>query len=164
MAAPSPINIPLRSFEKGRQVSGDMMRMASQPFMALKVMLASVPPVTAQVTLPLRTIWNAWPMACVADAQADETATFDPAVHRDLARRRADHGSGDSQGMQPRGAFRIETAEVFIKGCMSARSSADDRGSSASKLAVQRKPRLAYCLPRSNDGELRNAVKKEDLR
>ena len=55
-------------------MSGDMMRMASQPFIAPKVMLASMPPVTAQVTLPLRTIWNAWPMACVADAQADETA------------------------------------------------------------------------------------------
>src|SRR5215510_742768 len=78
MAAPSPINIPLRSFEKGRHVSGDMMRMASQPFIAPKVMLASVPPVTAQVTLPLRTIWNAWPMACADDAQADETAKTGP--------------------------------------------------------------------------------------
>jgi hypothetical protein len=48
--------------------------------MALKVMLASVPPVTAQVTLPLRTIWNAWPMACVADAQADETAKTGPLI------------------------------------------------------------------------------------
>ena len=54
------------------------MRMASQPFMAPKVMLASVPPVTAQVALPFRTIWNAWPMACVADAHADETAKTGP--------------------------------------------------------------------------------------
>jgi hypothetical protein len=72
------MTIPFRSFEKGRQVSDDMMRMASQPFIAPKVMLASAPPVTAQVTLPLRTIWNAWPMACVADAQADETAKVGP--------------------------------------------------------------------------------------
>src|SRR6185295_7281004 len=77
-AAPSPINIPFRSFEKGRHVSVDMMRMASQPFMAPKVMLASVPPVTAQVALPLRTMWKAWPMACVADAQADETENTGP--------------------------------------------------------------------------------------
>ena len=56
------------------------MRMASQPFMAPKVMLASVPPVTAQVALPLRTIWNAWPMACVDDAQADETAKTGPLI------------------------------------------------------------------------------------
>ena len=74
------MTIPFRSFEKGRQVSGDMMRMASQPFIAPKVMLASAPPVTAQVTLPLRTIWNAWPMACVADAQADETAKVGPLI------------------------------------------------------------------------------------
>ena len=57
-----------------------MIRMASQPFIAPNVMLASVPPVTAQVTLPLRTMWNAWPMACVADAQADETANTGPSI------------------------------------------------------------------------------------
>src|SRR5438309_10209178 len=70
--------MPLRSLEKGRQVSDDMMRMASQPFMAPKVMLASVPPVTAQATLPLRTMWKATPMACVDDAQADEIAKAGP--------------------------------------------------------------------------------------
>ncbi len=56
------------------------MRMASQPFIAPNVMLASVPPVTAQVTLPLRTKWNAWPIAWVAEAQAEETAKAGPFV------------------------------------------------------------------------------------
>src|SRR4029077_6251893 len=80
MAAPSPITIPFRSLEKGRQVSSDKMRMASQPFIAPKVMLASVPPVTAQVALPARTRWNAWPMAWVAEAQAEQTANAGPLV------------------------------------------------------------------------------------
>lgn len=66
--------------------------------------------------------------------------------------------------MQARGAFRIEAVEAFINGRMSARSSSDDRGSSLGKGALQRKSRLAHCLPRSNDGELRNSVKKRDLR
>ena len=66
--------------------------------------------------------------------------------------------------MQARGAFRIETVEAFINSRMPARSSSDDRGSSLGKLAAQRKSRLAHCLPRSNDGKLRNSVKKQDLR
>ena len=66
--------------------------------------------------------------------------------------------------MQAHGAFRIEAVEAFINGRMPARSSSDDRGSSLGKLAAQRKSRLAYRLPRSNDGELRNSVKKQDLR
>ncbi len=57
-----------------------MMRMASQPFMPPNVMLASVPPATAQVTLPLRTMWNARPMAWVAEAQAEATAKAGPLV------------------------------------------------------------------------------------
>jgi hypothetical protein len=66
--------------------------------------------------------------------------------------------------MQARGALRIEAVEAFINGGMSARSSSDDRGSSLGKVAVHRKSRLAHCLPRSNDGELRNSVEKRDLR
>jgi hypothetical protein len=47
---------------------------------------------------------------------------------------------------------------------MPARSGSDDRGRLFGKFGVQRKSRLAYRLPRSNDGKLRNAVKKQDLR
>ena len=66
--------------------------------------------------------------------------------------------------MQARRAFRIEPVEAIINGRMSARSCSDDRGSSLGKLAIQRKSRLADRLPRSNDGKLRNPVKKQDLR
>ena len=66
--------------------------------------------------------------------------------------------------MQARSTFRIETVEAVINGRMPARSSPDDRGRLLGKLGVQRKSRLAHRLPRSNDGKLRNAVKKQDLR
>ncbi len=65
--------------------------------------------------------------------------------------------------MQARGAFRVETVEAVINSRMSARSSSDDRGSSLGELILQRKSRLAHCLSRRNDGELRNPVKKQDL-
>ena len=51
-----------------------MIRIASQPFSAPNVMLASVPPQIAQVAPPDRSMWKAWPIACVADAQALATA------------------------------------------------------------------------------------------
>ena len=66
--------------------------------------------------------------------------------------------------MQACGAFCIETVEAFINGRVSARSSSDDRSSPLSKFTAQGKSRLAHCLPRSNDGKLRNPVEKQDLR
>ena len=66
--------------------------------------------------------------------------------------------------MQARSAFRIETVEAFINSRMPARSSSDDRGRLLGKLGLQCKSRLAHRLPSSNDGKLRNAVKKRDLR
>ena len=66
--------------------------------------------------------------------------------------------------MQARGAFRVETVEIFIDGRMPARSGADDRGGSLGQLAAEFKPRLAHRLPRGDDGELRNPVEQEDLR
>ena len=105
MAAPSPITSPLRSRENGRQVSGASTRSASQPFMVPKAMEASAPPVTATGALPERTIWNASPMAWVADAQALATTKAgprNPQVHGNLARRRIDHQLRDRQRMQPR--------------------------------------------------------------
>ena len=44
MAAPSPRIMPRRSFENGRQVSGDTTRMASQAFKMPKLNGASLPP------------------------------------------------------------------------------------------------------------------------
>ena len=75
-------------------MSGAITRIASQPRMVPKVMQASEPPVTAQSTAPERTMWKASPIACVAEAQAlatDESRSAQPAMHRDLARRRIDH-------------------------------------------------------------------------
>ena len=78
MAAPSPSTRPLRSFENGRQVSGAITRIASQPRTVPKVRQASVPPVTAQSTMPERTIWNESPIAWVAEAQALATTKAGP--------------------------------------------------------------------------------------
>ena len=64
--------------ENGRQASGAITRIASQPRNVPKVMQASVPPVTAQSTCPDRTIWNARPIAWVAEAQALATAKAGP--------------------------------------------------------------------------------------
>ena len=66
--------------------------------------------------------------------------------------------------MQARGATRIETVEAIIDSRMPARSGSDDPGSSLGKLAAQFKSRLAHCLPRSHDGELRNPVEQRELR
>ena len=78
MAAPSPSTMPCAAAENGRQTSGAITRIASQPRMVPKVMQASVPPVTAQSTMPGRTIWKAAPIACVAEAQALATAKAGP--------------------------------------------------------------------------------------
>lgn len=72
MAPPSPRIIPRRSFEKGRQVSGETTRMASQALRFPKQNGASLPPVTASSAAPCRTSQKACPTAWVEDAQAVE--------------------------------------------------------------------------------------------
>ena len=76
--------MPLRSFENGRQTSGAITRIASHALTVPTVMQASVPPVTAQPTMPDRTMWNASPMAWVADAQALATAKAGPRSPRSI--------------------------------------------------------------------------------
>ena len=80
MAAPSPSTMPLRSFENGRQVSGDTTRNASQAFRIPKLNGASLPPVTARGAAPDRTIQNAWPMACEAEEQAVDMVKLGPVM------------------------------------------------------------------------------------
>ena len=63
MAPASPRIIPVRSFEKGRQVSGETTRIASHALRNPMLKTASLPPVMAISATPLRTIQNAWPMA-----------------------------------------------------------------------------------------------------
>jgi hypothetical protein len=70
--------MPARSRENGRQASGAITRIASHPRSVPNVMQASVPPVTAHVTCPARIMWNACPIACVAEAQALATAKAGP--------------------------------------------------------------------------------------
>ena len=72
--------MPLRSFEKGRQVSGETTRMASQAFRIPKLNGASLPPVRARSVMPERTIQNAWPMAWPADEQAVEMVKLGPVM------------------------------------------------------------------------------------
>lgn len=62
-AAPSPRIKPRRSFENGRQVSGDTTRMASHAFRNPRLKTASLPPVMAMLAAALRTIQKACPMA-----------------------------------------------------------------------------------------------------
>ena len=80
MAAPSPRIMPLRSFENGRQVSGETTRMASQAFRMPKLKGASLPPVMARSVWPLRTIQKAWPMAWPAEEQAVEMVKLGPVM------------------------------------------------------------------------------------
>jgi hypothetical protein len=63
MAAPSPRIRPRRSFENGRQVSGETTRMASHALRNPRLKTASLPPVMAMDAAPLRTIQKACPMA-----------------------------------------------------------------------------------------------------
>src|SRR5947209_14363102 len=76
--APSPRIKPLRSFEKGRQVSEDTTRIASHAFSSPMLNGASLPPVMAASTWPLRTIQNACPMAWLAEEQAVEIVNAGP--------------------------------------------------------------------------------------
>jgi hypothetical protein len=65
-------------------VSAARIRKASHPRKIPGVMQASVPPLSAQVTAPQRIIWNAWPIAWVAEAQALETANVGPVMPSDI--------------------------------------------------------------------------------
>src|ERR1700751_1409913 len=70
--------MPPRSFENGRQVSGDTTRIASHALRIPKLNGASLPPVIARPVMPVRTIQNACPMAWPADEQAVEIVKLGP--------------------------------------------------------------------------------------
>ena len=53
-------------------------RSASQPLMNPTTIDASPPPVMARSSIPARTMWNAWPMACEAEAQAEAVEKLGP--------------------------------------------------------------------------------------
>ena len=72
--------MPRRSFEKGRQVSGETTRMASQAFSIPKLKGASLPPQMARPVMPERTIQYAWPMAWPAEEQAVEMVKLGPTI------------------------------------------------------------------------------------
>ncbi len=76
--APSPITRPERSRENGRHASGLSTRSASHPFMKPGAMEASQPPVMATSTTPARIMCAAWPIAWLADAQAEATQKHGP--------------------------------------------------------------------------------------
>ena len=72
--------MPLRSFENGRQVSGETTRIASHAFRMPKLNGASLPPVIARSAAPERTIQNAWPMAWAAEEHAVEMVKLGPVM------------------------------------------------------------------------------------
>src|SRR5437764_5540372 len=72
--------MPRRSFENGRQVSGDTTRIASQAFKMPRLNGASLPPVSARSVIPLRTIQYAWPMACAEEVQAVDIVKLGPVM------------------------------------------------------------------------------------
>src|SRR5205085_147692 len=76
----SPRIKPRRSLEKGRQVSGDTTRIASHALSRPKANGASLPPVIAACTWPLRTSQNACPMAWFAEEHAVETVNTGPEI------------------------------------------------------------------------------------
>ena len=77
-APPSPRTMPSRSALNGRQVVGDMARMASQARTDPAVEIASEPPTRAQST---------WPVAitCADEAQALEVAKTGPRISKVMA-------------------------------------------------------------------------------
>src|SRR5437762_14374170 len=72
MAAPSPMMRPARFFENGRHVSDATTRIASQAFKCPKEIGASLPPASAQSSVPCRINQNACPIAWFAEEQAVE--------------------------------------------------------------------------------------------
>src|SRR5262249_16647023 len=78
MAAPSPRMIPARFLENGRHVSGATTRIASQAFKCPKDMGASLPPASAQSSVPCRINQNACPIAWLAEEQAVEVVKVAP--------------------------------------------------------------------------------------
>src|SRR5438477_12477645 len=78
MAAPSPRIRPARFLENGRQVSGATTRIASQAFKCPKEIGASLPPASAQSSVPWRINHNAWPIAWFAEEQAVEVVKVAP--------------------------------------------------------------------------------------
>ena len=80
IAPPSPRIIPLRSFENGRHVSGEITRIASHAFRKPMLKTASLPPVIAISASPPRTARNACPIAWLADEHAVETVYAGPVI------------------------------------------------------------------------------------
>src|SRR5438045_6327413 len=78
MAAPSPRIRPVRFFENGRHVSDATTRIASQAFKCPKEIGASLPPASAQLSVPCRINQNACPIAWFAEEQAVEVVTVAP--------------------------------------------------------------------------------------
>ena len=76
--------MPVRVRENGRHASAVSTRSASQPLMVPTVRQASVPPVIAIATCPLRTMWKACPIAWAPDAHALATVQPGPLSPRSI--------------------------------------------------------------------------------
>src|ERR1700761_2963837 len=77
--------MPSRSALKGRQVVGDMARIASQARTQPAVEMASEPPTRAQSTWPMAIMPAPWATACAEEAQALETANTGPLISKAMA-------------------------------------------------------------------------------
>src|SRR6185437_3597288 len=77
--------MPSRSAANGLQAVGETTRMESHARRKPKVSAASYPPAIAATACPLRTIWNARPMAWVPDAQAVEMLSTGPVTPVSMA-------------------------------------------------------------------------------
>src|SRR5688572_9935690 len=81
--------IPLRSREKGRQVSGETTRIASHDLRNPCEKIASEPPVIASSIIPERTIQKACPMAWLAEEHAVDTVYTGPLIPVSIDRKLA---------------------------------------------------------------------------
>ena len=167
IAAPSPRISPLRSMENGRQASGAITRIASQPRSVPNVMQASAPPVTAQSTCA-----RAHHLEGKADrmrrrgagARHHESRAAQSAMHGDLARRRVHHQLRNGQRKHPRLLFPIDAAETVVMRGLAADAGADDAGGAHRQRHVEGEPGLRDRLARRHHRELRDAVERRDLR
>ena len=153
--------MPRRSFENGRQVSGDTTRIASQAFRMPRLNGASLPPVIARSVAPCAPSRNACPIAWPAEEHAVEMVKLGPVMPNSIEMWLAPALAivfGMVSGCTRLLPLLVDLDEPDVLGALTAHAgSGDDRR----RLAQFRRPldaRLLHRLARRDHRELREAV------
>ena len=152
--------------ENGRQVSGEITRIASQAFKKPRLNTASLPPVMA-----MRASTTAHHPERLADGVIGRRASGRYGVsganharfERDPARGRVLHGARDGQRVYARNIIAIKIDEPFVLGTLAAHAAAsDDRGVFA-QLFGPFDAGLGDRLARRDYAELRKPIEQPDF-